>query len=160
MKAQNGARRAAAPGHVAVARRRRQQGFSLLEMIAAILLLAIAFAVLMQVAGASIRLTRNAAEHSEAAMWARGKLDSAFVGEPVRVGQSEGQFNRRYRWRLSVTPWNGAGTPPANAALHLYQLDLAVLWGPPEHPQSAHFRTLRVSGPVQPGAAFGAGPGP
>ena len=123
-----------------------QRGFSLLEMIAAMLLLAIAFTALMKVAGASISLTQNAAQHSEAALWARGKLDSAFVGEPIRAGQSAGAFNDRFRWQLSVTPWTGAGVSPPNAALRLYQLDLEVLWGPSTHPRSAHFRTLRVAG--------------
>lgn len=128
-----------------------QRGFSLLEMIAAMLLLAIAFVALMKVAGASISLTSNAAQYSDAAMWARGMLDGAFVGEPVRVGSSAGRFDRTFRWQLRVTPWNGAGSLPPNAPLHLYQLDLDVLWGPPAHPRTAHFRTLRLSGqPPQP----------
>ena len=125
---------------------RRQQGFSLLEVIAAIMLLAVAFTALMKVAGSAISLTQNAAEHSEAAMWARGKLDSAFVGESLKPGSSSGQFNAKFRWQLDVTPWNQVGAAPPNAPLHLYQLDLDVLWGPPGHPRSAHFRTLRLSG--------------
>lgn len=125
----------------------RQGGFSLLEVIAAIMLLAIAFTALMKVAGASISLTHNAAQHSEAAMWARSLLDSAFVGEPVKPGSSSGRFDRQFRWQLDVTPWNGAGIAAPNAPLHLYQLDLDVLWGPTAHPRSAHFRTLRLAGP-------------
>ena len=124
----------------------RQRGFSLLEVIAAIMLLAVAFTALMKVAGSAISLTQNAAEHSEAAMWARGKLDSAFVGESLKPGSSSGQFNAKFRWQLDVTPWNQVGAAPPNAPLHLYQLDLDVLWGPPGHPRSAHFRTLRLSG--------------
>ena len=123
-----------------------QQGFSLLEVIAAIMLLAIAFTALMKVAGASINLSRNAAEHSEAAMWARSLLDSSFVSEPLKPGSSSGQFNRQFRWRLDVTPWGQAGSAP-DVPMHLYQLDLEVLWGPPVHPRSAHFRTLRLTGP-------------
>jgi general secretion pathway protein I len=125
---------------------RSQRGFSLLEVIAAIMLLAIAFAALMKGAGSSISLTQNAAEHSEAAMWARGLLDSAFVGESIQPGSSSGQFNARFRWHLDVTPWNQIGAAPPTAPLHLYQLDLDVLWGPTGHPRSAHFRTLRLSG--------------
>ncbi len=126
---------------------RRQKGFSLLEVIAAIMLLAIAFTALMKVAGASISLTQNAAAHSEAAMWARSRLDSAFVGEPIKPGTSSGQFNKNFRWQLNVTPWNGNTAP--NAPLHLFQLDLDVMWGPASHPRSAHFRTLRLGGSLQ-----------
>jgi hypothetical protein len=116
-------------------------------VIAAIMLLAIAFTALMKVAAASISLTQNAAEHSQAAMRARSLLDSAFVGEPIKPGSSSGRFDQRYRWQLDVTPWNEAGNAPPGMPLHLYQLDLDVLWGPPAHPRSAHFRTLRLGGP-------------
>lgn len=132
-------------------RSRNQRGFSLLEVIAAILLLAIAFTALMKVAGASINLSQNAAEHSEAAMHARSLLDSAFVGEPLKAGQQSGQFDQRFRWTLQVTPWIGAGAAPPSSPLHLYQLDLNVMWGPSAHPRSAHFRTLRLSGPLTDG---------
>ena len=125
-----------------------QQGFSLIEVIAAIMLLAIAFTALMKVAGASTSLTQNAAEHSGAAMRARSFLDSVFVGEPIKPGSSSGKFDQQYRWQLNVTPWNEAGNAAPQASLHLYQLDLNVLWGPLAHPRSAHFRTLRLGGPV------------
>ncbi len=137
-----------APGQrlSSISSHRAQGGFSLLEVIAAIMLLAIAFAALMKVAGGSISLTQNAADYSEASLWARGLLNSAFVGTPIKTGSSAGQFNSRFRWQLAVTPWNNAGTPPPEAPLHLYQLDLDVLWGPNSHPRSAHFRTLRLAG--------------
>ena len=107
---------------------RHQGGFSLLEVIAAIMLLSIAFAALMKVAGASINLSQNAAEHSQAALYARSLLDSAFVGTPVTAGNRSGRFDPHYRWQLDVTPWNGAGAATPNAPLRLYQLDLEVLY--------------------------------
>lgn len=124
-----------------------QTGFSLLEVIAAILLLAIAFTALMKVAGASMALSHNAAEHSAAAMHARGLLDSAFVGESIKPGSQSGHFDSRYRWTLEVSAWN-PGEPAAAATLQLYQLDLTVLWGPAARPRTAHFRTLRLGSPL------------
>lgn len=133
---------------------RPQQGFSLLEVIAAIMLLAIAFTALMKVAGASISLSHNAAAHSEAALWARSLLDSAFVGEPIRPGSRSGQFNPQYRWQLEVTPWNPGEPARRDAPLQLYQLyqlDLTVAWGSSAHPRKAHFRTLRLGTPAPAG---------
>lgn len=121
----------------------RQRGFSLLEVIAAMLLLAIAFAALMKVAGGAIELSRNAAAHDEAALWARSMLDSAFITEPLAPGSSSGRFNERYRWTLDVTPWQVPDASPGGA-LQVYRLDLAVQWGSTTHPQVAHFDTLRL----------------
>lgn len=123
------------------AARHRQHGFSLLEVIAAVLLLAIAFGVLMQVAGSSLNLTRRAAERSEAALWARSKLDSVFALEPIQRGHSEGRFDATYRWQLDVAPWQGG---PALPNGQLYQLALVVSWGEGEQQRNARFTTLRL----------------
>ena len=122
------------------------RGFSLLEVIAATLLLAIAFAALMQVAGGSMALTRNADDHSQAALWARSLLDTVDITTPLQAGTSEGKFDDRYRWRLVVTPWS-AGPADANAPMRMVKLDLEVFWGARAREHSAHFSTLRVLGP-------------
>ena len=126
---------------------RRQRGFSLLEVIAAMLLLAIAFAALMKVAGGAIALSRNAAAHDEAALWARSLLDSAYVTEPLRPGSRSGEVDHRYRWQLDVAPWDPPGPRPQGAMLQLYKLDLTLRWGNHAHPQVARFSTLRLGGP-------------
>lgn len=135
-------------------RQSRQQGFSLLEVIAALLLLAIAFAALMKVAGGAIQLSRNAAAHDEVALRARSLLDSAFVTEPLVPGTSRGTFDKRYRWALDVTPWPVPGASP-DSTMQMYRLDLAVRWGSAAHPQVAHFVTLRLGWPQ---ARTGGGP--
>jgi general secretion pathway protein I len=130
-------------------------GFTLLEVIAAIVLLGIAFAALMKVAGASIALTRNASTHSAAALWARSALDSAFVTTPIKVGHSAGRFDRQFAWQLDVSPWGSA--PDAGAAA-LYQLDLTVSWQARGGTNTAHFRTLRLGNATQNNPADGAVP--
>lgn len=142
------------PSRAGVATPRRQRGFSLIEVIAALLLLAITFTALMKVAGGAIGLTQRAAERSEAAMWARSLLDSVFVTEPVQPGTRSGTFDERFRWQLQVTPWYASGKPVPTATLQLYQLDLDVMWQGGGHDYSAHFRTLRLAG-----ARGGNGPG-
>ncbi|MGN6328585.1 MAG: type IV pilus modification PilV family protein [Rhodanobacter sp.] len=128
----------------------RAAGFTLLEVLAAIALLGIAFAVLMQVTGGAIGLTGQAADASQAAMWARSKLDSAYVVEPLRPGRSAGRFDRKFQWQLDVTPWP-AGAASGPTSLQLYQLDLQVSWGAAAHPHTANFRTLRLLA-TRPGA--------
>lgn len=161
-------RRHPAPAPAGTADRSRRngplvsRGFTLIEVLAAILLLAVAFTALLGVAGASTALTQNAANRSQAALWARSLLDGAFVATPPQPGHSSGRFDRKFSWQLDVTPWDaGAGNAGAGSQaeagaperLRLYQLDLEVSWGTPDRPQAAHFRTLQL---VQaPGSAGG-----
>lgn len=128
-------------------RRRRVGGFSLLEVIAAIAVLAIAFAALMQVAGSAMSLTARANERTQAALRARSLLDGAFIMDPIQEGNSEGRFDDTYRWRLSVTPFATGSVPQdGGAGSRMYRLDLDVLWGDDGHERRAHFSTLRLMG--------------
>jgi len=132
---------------------RRAGGFSLLEVIAAIAVLAIAFAALMQVAGSAMSLTARANERTQAALRARSLLDGAFIMDPVREGSSDGRFDDTYRWRMNVTPYAAAdaGADPTAGGSRMYRLDVDVLWGDEGHERRAHFSTLRFA------AAQGAG---
>ncbi|WP_243043144.1 prepilin-type N-terminal cleavage/methylation domain-containing protein, partial [Dyella sedimenti] len=118
------------------------RGFSLLEVIAAILLLAIAFAALMRVAGASLHLADQSGQVSRADMWAQAKLDALGIAEPLAVGESDGDFGGGYRWHLRVAPWQGGGLPP-DTPLALYRVDLDVRWGLQRRPHVLHYTTLR-----------------
>ncbi|HEY4291681.1 prepilin-type N-terminal cleavage/methylation domain-containing protein [Luteibacter sp.] len=133
-----------------------QRGFTLLEVIAAIAVLAVAFAALMQVAGSSLRLTAKAGDRSIAALHARAVLDGAYVVDPLQPGVTQGKFDDNYRWRLTVSPWQPPGqqTSPLQlqasqqnlSAPRLFRLDLEIGWGN----QTARFSTLRLAPP--PGA--------
>jgi general secretion pathway protein I len=82
--------------------RSRMRGFSLIEMIAAFLVFAIAIGVLMSVLASSIRNTRQSSDYTMAALWAQSKLDGVGVGEPVEAGHSSGRFDDNYGWDLDI----------------------------------------------------------
>jgi general secretion pathway protein I len=133
----------------------RQRGFSLLEIIAAIAILAIAFAALMQVAGSSMSLTARANERTQAALRARTLLDGAYIMEPLREGDSEGRFDDTYRWHMSVSRYIAPDAKPvADGALasRVYRLDLDVSWGLADNERHARFSTLRMGGANQDGS--------
>ncbi|MBA8888452.1 general secretion pathway protein I [Dokdonella fugitiva] len=78
------------------------RGFSLIEMIAAFLVFAIAIGVLMSVLAAAIRNTRMSSDYTMAALWAQSKLDVVGVGEPIEEGHSSGRFDDVYSWSLDI----------------------------------------------------------
>jgi len=123
--------------------KRHARGFSLLEVIAAILLLALAFAALLHVAGASLHLADQSGQISRADMWAQAKLDALGVTEPLVAGESDGDFGKDYRWHQRVAPWQD-DTLPADSPLALYRVDLDVRWGSKRHPHTLRYTTLRA----------------
>ena len=90
----------------------RQQGFTLIEMLAAFVVFALGFAVMMDVASSGMRNARRAAEQTEAALWAQSLMDAAGIDAKIEPGASSGKFDRKYRWDMQVSDWE----PPADAA--------------------------------------------
>ena len=124
-------------------RRSAPRGFSLLETIAAILLLAIAVAALMRVASASLNLTDTLGQTGRADMLAQGKLDALGIAEPLVPGEHQGSFDRDYRWRLRVAPWQD-GNLSSDSAMLLYRVELQVSWGDARRPRELKYVTLRT----------------
>jgi general secretion pathway protein I len=139
------------------ARPGRQRGFSLIELVAAFMVFALAFGVLMQLLSGSLKNTRLSSEYTQAALWAQSKLDIVGIGEKLEEGRESGRFDKDYRWNIDITKYE----PPdaktdieAFQSVELYRVDLEVTWGG-RPPHSAHFVTLRPA--IPDGSNGGAG---
>lgn len=88
------------------------RGFSLIEMVAAFLVFAIAIGVLMSVLTAAMRNTRMSADYTMAALWAQTKLDIVGVGIPVEEGHTSGRFDDKYAWDLDIHKVDASAVEP------------------------------------------------
>ena len=127
--------------------KRSQHGFSLIEVIAAFLIFAVGFGVLLQILTSSLRVAHRSQDYTQATLWAESKLDTAGVGEPLEEGSDQGTFDNRYRWTMDVRqiqPPDVAGGIDENLPIDLYQVSLNVSWGPPGREHSTRFETIRA----------------
>jgi general secretion pathway protein I len=144
-------------------RRARQQGFTLIELVAAFVIFALGFGVLLQILGSSLHTTAQSADYTKAALWAQSLLDTQGIGEPLQEGTSSGRFDDQYSWQLNVAKYdpppvtttvapltssnaNGLITAVATP-LDLFQLELTVDWGNHYLMHHARFATVRVMNP-------------
>ena len=77
-------------------------GFTLIELVAAFVIFAIGFGVLLQILSTCLHTTAQAADYTRAALWAQSLLDVQGVGEPLQDGDFSGAFDDKYRWHLQV----------------------------------------------------------
>lgn len=127
---------------------KRQRGYTLIEVIVAFALLALALTLLLGSLSGAARQVRAADDASRAALHAQSLLAGIGVEQPLQPQRSSGEFDQgRYRWTLQVTPYadpHRARDAAAAGAAQLLQLDLAVQWG--EGPaQRLQWRTLRLA---------------
>jgi len=142
----------------------RQQGFTLVELVAAFVIFAIGFGVLLQILSTCLHTTAQASDYTRVALWAQSLLDTQGIGDALQEGSSSGKFDDRYRWQLNVqkmpppeepvtqtAPAAGnPNMPQVDAApvgpnnIDLYQLELVVSWGGYYLTHNARFVTLRA----------------
>ena len=129
---------------------RPQSGYTLIEVIVAFALLALALTLLLGTLSGAARQVGWAGDAGRAALHAQSLLDQQGIGEPIQAGERTGEFDDgRYRWTLGVTPWTDPALPPAGpqpVARHnrLYRLHLAVVWGDGGPRQRLDLQTLRL----------------
>ena len=85
-------------------RRARDEGFTLLEVLVALVVLATTVVAVLQLFGGGLRLARTAGDHADAALLASAKLADLESG-PLTEGATEG-IEGPYRWirRVSLAP--------------------------------------------------------
>lgn len=127
---------------------RRQHGYSLIEVIVAFALLALALTLLLGTLSGASRQVRWSADAGRAALHAQSLLDTVGVGEPLQPGSREGEFDDgRYRWSLRVAPWTEpvpAATPQAPGGDRLLELVLTVRWGEGGPRERLRLQSLRL----------------
>jgi general secretion pathway protein I len=133
-----------------------QRGFTLIEAIAAFVLLSLFLGILMSALSTAMRQTVRAEQESLAAQWAQSKLDLVGIGEKLETGDSDGRFDDAFEWRMTVEEYEpvrdeplAIPLDPATLGMNLYRVDLVVAWGRGASEREAHFTTLRAYSPDQ-----------
>lgn len=124
------------------------RGFSLLEVLVAFIILALALGVLMRIFSGGLGNIGTAEHYSRAVAIAESELAAIGVGVPLTEGENTGEAEGGYTWRASVQRYE-ASTQPAEAAVlpvDLYQVEVTVNWdNTATTPRVLRFVTLRAA---------------
>jgi len=119
-----------------VERCRRFGGFTFIELLATVVLIAIIMPVAMQCIGLCTRLGGQSRKQIEAASLASTKLTELTASQDWETGEKNGEFGSDwpgYRWTADVSNWTDST---------LRQLDLTVSWQSQGRERSITLTTL------------------
>jgi len=125
-------------------------GFSLLEVLVALSIMAISLGVLYQT---QIGATRNLSQSlalDRATLYGQSILANA-TGLAADHNTLEGSFDDGYRWQLSITPIDIPPPAPAEKpVIPMLQLDLDIFWQEGNKERQLHLQSLSRPAPSQP----------
>jgi prepilin-type N-terminal cleavage/methylation domain-containing protein len=128
---------------------RSEAGFTLLEVVVAAAIAALALVALFQTGSAGLFTAGEATRVAEAVDRAQSHLAAIADAGTITPGEIAGDDGGGYHWRLSARPIASqqASTPgPGAAATTLYDIRVTVSWGGRRHPRSVELESRRIAG--------------
>ena len=104
-------------------------GFTLLEILVAMTLLALAMGIIMQIFSRGVNGADLADRYAKAAMLAESRLASIGVEEVLTEGDTTGQFDDDFGWNMSVRAYVSASEPATPSTLETAALANAQATG-------------------------------
>jgi general secretion pathway protein I len=105
---------------------RAERGFTLLEVLVALVVFALLFGVLAQIFQTGLRQSTVAEAASAATLLARSQLARVGVEVPLAAGEFEGESEDGLSWRTVIEV---AEAPSAEEILVPYLVTVSVAWG-------------------------------
>jgi general secretion pathway protein I len=114
-------------------------GFTLLEVLIALVIFALAFGVLAQIFQTGLRQSATAEVTTAATLLARSQLARVGVELPLEAGELDGETEDGLRWQTVIQE----AEPPTEEGLASYLVEVTVTWGPGPAEQLT-LTTLRI----------------
>lgn len=123
---------------------RRQQGFSLLEVLVAFAILALSMGVLLQIFSKALTTTAISETYSRAVALAEAKLNAVGVDLPLEEGVHSGDPEDGMDWIISIEPYPLQGWLAENPPLQPYRITAVASWPSARGTRRVVLRSIRL----------------
>ena len=129
---------------------KNEQGFSLLEVVVALMIMAGGFLAVLNLFSGSVRSVDFSGQYLKAVTLANSKMNELEI-QNFTVDDSSGNFKNEenYRWEVDISPYD-SDLNNEKSGIQLQKILLKVLWNNDGHTRNIELATLRLEGQTYP----------
>ena len=120
---------------------RGQGGFTLLEILVALVILALSLGILLQLLSRNLQSASESEAYTRAVMLARMKMEELLVSESPFPADLQGKLEGGYAWSAR---WREADLDAETGRLMPFELSLVVQWGQRTPPKQLRLSTIKL----------------
>jgi general secretion pathway protein I len=125
---------------------KRSDGFSLIEVLVALVVMAISLVTLFNVFSTGLRNTTMAEDHALATAHAQTTLARIGTEHPLTEGGTGGRIDEKFSWRVNVAPVSfGDQSDADEISVRPFRVGVAILWKDGATEKSVVLETLRLA---------------
>ncbi len=103
-------------------------GFTLIEILVAISILAISLVVVLQLFSGGLKSIRVSNDYMQGVFYAQEKMEEILVREALTSGAEEGEFDDSYEWRAEILRMDQLEEEAAKLPFDTFQITVDVTW--------------------------------
>ena len=119
-------------------------GFTLLEILVAISIMAICLTVILQLFSGGLKSGKLSDDYTRGVFYAREIMEEILVSDALAEGVTEGRFDDSYAWKAEVTRVEQTDEEEAKLPLDTFTIKVQVAWGETERKKHFELETIKV----------------
>ena len=125
--------------------RKRNQGFTLIEVLVAFMIMALALTVLLKIFSGGVRNVAVSADYAQAVLIAESRLATAGIDDTLAPGETDGMENERFYWSRVVTDYEPAFDYKSTVkGLRAYRVIVSVTWPNGDRERRVELSTVKI----------------
>ena len=124
-----------------------ERGFTLIEVIVAFAIVALALSALFQIFSTGLRSLVVTENYNMAVLLADSKLAGIGFEEPLEAGDQSGTFDNGFRWETNVRSYDDGGSTLTSGSIQAFEVTVTVEWGGINRERTVSLATLRLKMP-------------